>query len=236
MRDRLFLPVGGTGGGSVATPFDVPLWKEVLRYARTSENLPRVGLLATPSRLTGQIDPQELLLNHKSLEDGLGCSFILLDDASFGQGKEDVDILCITCGNTQAARDEWRRTGCEEKIRHSYERGIPVTGYSAGFILFYEWASTDSVPGPEGATYGVMPCMGILQGGAVPHADTQPARLSDFQKVLTEKEISPVLALGEEVLAVYRNERVERVLSSKPNPVAGWLEKDKFTPIPTIFL
>lgn len=147
----------------------------------------------------------------------------------FGAGQYDgqFDILCITCGNTQAAKDIWKETHCDQKIRQWYEQGVIVTGYSAGFIIFFEWGSTDSVPGPKGARFGAMPCMGIIKGGAIPHIDTQPERIPDFQKFMTENPVSPVLALGEDVMACYRNEAFERALSFQPQPAAFWITQDR---------
>lgn len=225
MPSRRFFPVGGTGGGSVDFPFDRNLWREIVRRVRGTQEVLRVGLLATPSKLSGVIDVEALCRRHKALEGDLGCAFQLLDEDSFGAGHYDgkIDLLCITCGNTQGARDAWLQTGCEDVIRSWYNSGVPVTGYSAGFIVFYEFASTDSVSGPQGARFGAMPCMGILKGGAIPHIDSQPQRIPDFQRVLATCPVSPALALGEDVMAIYEDEALQMVVSARHDACARWV-------------
>jgi len=234
MSERVFLPVGGTDGGETDKPFRIELWHHILSYIDT--DYPRIALLTTPSKLSGGvIDVEVLIANYKSMEDRLRCSFSVVDEQVFGRGDydEQFDALCITCGNTQGSREFWTIHGCEETIRKWYNRGTVVTGYSAGFISFFELASTnsDSVPRPEGAEFGVMPCMGIIKGGAIPHANTQKNRISNFQRVLREQQIFPVLALGEDVMAEYRNEKLIRIVSPVESPLACLVEVDKFTPL-----
>ncbi len=225
MMERIFMPVGGTGGGPSIEPFRIELWQKIL--TKTQNKKPKIALLTTPSKLSDSINTQELLNNHKNLESQLNCEFEEIDETLFANDYYDkkFDILCITCGNTQEARNLWKSINCEQKIKNWYNQGIIITGYSAGFIVFFEWASTDSIAGPEGATFGAMPCMGILQGGAIPHIDTQDNRISDFQKVLLKQDISPVLALGEETLASFRNETLTDVFSPLKMPQAFWVEK-----------
>ena len=76
-----------------------------------------------------------------------------------------------------------------------------------------------------------MPVMGVLSGGAVPHADTQNNRIPDFQKALLTKEIEPVLALGEDVMAEYENGKFQRAVSPLDTAVAGWVTREKFITI-----
>ena len=163
----------------------------------------------------------------------MNCNFTVIDEERLGAGEydEQFDAVCITCGNTSGARKLWQSYGCEDVLRRWYANGVPLIGYSAGCILFYEWASTDSVPGPSGAEFGVMPCMGLIKGAAIPHADTQPRRVPDFQKVLAEQSISPAIALGEDVMAVYHDEQLQRVVSSLEQPFAAWLTMNTVSPI-----
>ncbi len=232
MNNCRFFPVGGTGGGPTAEPFRIELWRHIFDFVGSEK--PKVALLTTPSkRSSGAISLEAISINYKDLGSQLGCTFVELAEEEFGRGEYDgqFDVLCITCGNTQGAREEWAIHGCEATIRNWYEGGVVVTGYSAGFISFFEWASTDSVPGPNGAEFGVMQCMGLVAGGAVPHVDTQPNRIPDFQRVLATQSITPVLALGEDAMAEYLNGEFVKVVSPVKSAMAGWVEADTFVPI-----
>ncbi len=204
------------------------LWAYILEKGLTKTSERKVALLATPSKLCKKIDCKDLIENHRRLEDRLGCSFHVLDEDRFAKGKYDggFNILCITCGDTAGARQFWQGTQCENVIRQWYQEGVLCTGYSAGFILFHDWASTDSQPGPPGCIYGIMRGMGVTKGGAIPHADTQPQRIPDFQLALKTDTINPVLALGEDVMAIYKNEALQRFVSPLSKPTALLVGQD----------
>lgn len=69
--------------------------------------------------------------------------------------------------------------------------------------------------------------MGVISGGAIPHVDTQPERIPDFQTVLEAKSIEPVLALGEDVMAIYENEELKRICSPQGLSLACWVYRDR---------
>ena len=241
MKTKLFLPVGGSGIDRYDESFDLSLWKLLLSKVEGQQK--RVALLTTPTTATESlseaaagcmIDAGQLVANHTALESELGACFSVVDEERFGAGQYDgqFDVLCITCGNTADALRIWRQHACDQKIQEWYESGIPVTGWSAGFIALYEWASTDSVPGPEGAEFGALECLGIIPGGAIPHADAKPQRIPDFQSVLGEREISPVIALGENTMAIYEDGELTKVVSSQEESLAAWITKNAQTPIP----
>jgi hypothetical protein len=230
MKSRFFMPVGGTGNGPTAMPFRQELWTYIFEKALPANSERKVALLATPSRLCdNKIDIAKLIVNYKEIEKSLKCTFHLLEERRFGQGRYDdqFDVLCVTCGDTAGAREFWKTDGCEKVIREWYRNGVVCTGYSAGFILFYDWASTDSVAGPPDTQFGIMSGMGIIKGGAIPHADTQTRRIPDFQLVLKGNKIKPVLALGEDVMAVYVNETMERLVSPLNKPQGSLVEHDR---------
>lgn len=142
MSKRFFFPVGGTGGGPTTQTFDVELWREIINRAKVADERIKVGLLTTPSELASDIsDISEIIQNHKSLENDLNCAFSHLDEEKFANGEYDdqFNVLCITCGNTFGALEKWSSLGCDTTIREWYNKGVIVTGYSAGFIAFYEW-------------------------------------------------------------------------------------------------
>jgi len=212
---RLFCPVGGTGGGPTSAHFPDRLWRYFLESIGRS--IGRVIVIATPSKLAGiKISMPELIKNYAELGKRLGVSFVVAEDEQIAES--DIDecshALCISCGNTAGALHVWRQIGLDDKIKKWYRAGVPITGYSAGFIVFFDWASTDSVPGPFGCTYGIMPCMGVISGGAVPHIDTQPMRIHDAQVAMSEMPVgTKALALPEDCMAIFRDEELREVVS-----------------------
>ena len=53
-----------------------------------------------------------------------------------------------------------------------------------------------------------------------------------MQKVLKDQEISPVVALGENVMAYYENEKLIEVVSALESPVACQITPESSTPLP----
>ena len=64
------------------------------------------------------------------------------------------DIVLVTGGNTANALAIWRVHGFDTVLREAWERGIVLTGWSAGMICWFEHGVTDSF-GPELAVDGV---------------------------------------------------------------------------------
>jgi len=238
MAIRLFCPVGGTGGGPTAEHFPDLLW----RYFLNSLDRPirRVLIIATPSRLAGdKISMPKLINNYEALGIRCGVSFKIVDEEQLKESDidEQSDALCITCGNTAAALSYWQRIGLDQKIKRWYEAGIPITGYSAGFILLFDWASTDSVPGPDGCTYGIMPCMGVISGGAVPHIDTQPMRIREALVALKSMpEGAKALALPEDCMAVFKNDELQEIVNCNNLGKPAWIAAEGEVPISCRFL
>ena len=82
------------------------------------------------------------------------------------------DIVLVTGGNTANALAIWRVHGFDTVLREAWERGIVLTGWSAGMICWFEHGVTDSF-GPE---LGSMECLGFLPGSACPHYDGEERR------------------------------------------------------------
>jgi dipeptidase E len=82
------------------------------------------------------------------------------------------DIVLVTGGNTANALAIWRAHGFDEILREAWERGVVLTGWSAGMICWFEHGVTDSF-GPELAP---MDCLGFLPGSACPHYDGEERR------------------------------------------------------------
>jgi len=82
------------------------------------------------------------------------------------------DIVLVTGGNTANALAVWRAHGFDEILREAWQRGILLTGWSAGMICWFEHGVTDSF-GPELAP---MECLGLLPGSACPHYDGEERR------------------------------------------------------------
>jgi peptidase E len=102
----------------------------------------------------------------------------------------DQDLIWVGGGNTASMLGVWRAHGVDEALRGAWERGVVLTGASAGAICWFEAGVTDSF-GPELAPIA---CLGFLPGSACPHYDSEERRRPTFRRLVASGELPPGLA------------------------------------------
>jgi len=97
----------------------------------------------------------------------------------FGRPRTDMtavltgqDIIYVGGGNTANMLAVWRVHGVDRMLREAWERGVILTGVSAGMICWFEAGVTDSF-GPLAA---LRDGLGFLPGTACPHYDGEKDR------------------------------------------------------------
>ncbi len=84
----------------------------------------------------------------------------------------EQEIVFVGGGNTANMLAIWRVHGFDELLRRAWDRGVVLSGSSAGGICWFENGVTDSF-GPE---LGPMECLGFLAGSFCPHYDDEERR------------------------------------------------------------
>jgi dipeptidase E len=155
----------------------------------------------------------DFLANHLSLFDPSTAdlkSFVL-----------EQDIIYVGGGNTKNAIALWREWGLDLVLKEAWEKGIVLCGLSAGSICWFEQGVTDSIPG----TMSVLTCLGFLQGSNCPHYDGEPERRPAYHQFLSEGLISSGYATDDGVALHFIGEKLEKIVSSRPQSKAYRLEK-----------
>ncbi|MGH7303997.1 MAG: Type 1 glutamine amidotransferase-like domain-containing protein, partial [Candidatus Rokuibacteriota bacterium] len=105
----------------------------------------------------------------------------------FGRPRTDMaqvltsqDIVYVGGGNTANMLAVWRVHGVDRMMRDAWERGVILTGVSAGMICWFECGVTDSF-GPLAA---LRDGMGFLPGSACPHYDGEKDRRPTYQRLV----------------------------------------------------
>ena len=148
------------------------------------------------------------------------------------RGKfEKADMIYVGGGDTVFMIEKWKETGLLPLIEEAYERGVLITGLSAGAICWFEDIYTDSVVGQPGK-YAPFKGLGWLKKGIIsPHYN---GRMLDFDQtvcyngtralgiednaalVIEEGEIVGSISCGEG--KVYRLESKDGVLTKEIIP------------------
>lgn len=146
------------------------------------------------------------------------------------------DVLYFSGGNTFNAITLWNEWKLTPMLRAAYERGTVMAGLSAGAICWFEQGSTDSV----GRELGVLDCLGWLPGSMTPHYDGEADRRPSLHAFLREARIRDGFAADDGAALHFVDERLSRVVSSRPNARAYRVEMRgddvAETPLETQFL
>ncbi|MBQ9782393.1 MAG: peptidase E [Clostridia bacterium] len=83
---------------------------------------------------------------------------------------QKADMIYVGGGDTVFMLNKWKETGIDKLILDAYERGVIISGLSAGAICWFEKMYSDSnVINGESDEYAFFDGLGILKGGACPH-------------------------------------------------------------------
>jgi peptidase E len=93
----------------------------------------------------------------------------------------------------------------------AWQRGTVLAGLSAGAMCWFQGGVTRS-SGPPEAIAG----LGILEGSLTVHADGEPERLPVWLAAVRDGTLPGGWALDDGVGLLFRGERVERTVSSRP--------------------
>ena len=216
---RHIVAAGGWSFG--ATPDDPALNQYILDLAGAAR--PRVCFVPTASG-----DSQDYIIRFYSSFARLACVPSHLTLFNPGPPTADLrsfvlaqDVIVVGGGNTKNLLALWREWGLDAIFREAWERGIVLAGVSAGSICWFEDAITDSVPGP----LTPLKCLGFLSGSNCPHYDSEAERRPTFQRLILEGRIAPGYAAEDGVALHFVGERLEHIVSARPESRAFWVER-----------
>ncbi|HLJ79994.1 MAG TPA: peptidase E [Ktedonobacterales bacterium] len=216
---RHIVAAGGWSFG--AAPDDPALNQYILDLAGVAR--PRVCFVPTASG-----DAQDHIIRFYSSFTRLSCVPTHLTLFNPGPPTADLrslildqQVIVVGGGNTKNLLALWREWGLDAIFREAWERGIVLSGVSAGAICWFEDGITDSIPGP----LTPLKCLGYLKGANCPHYDREAERRPTFHRLLLEGRIAPGYAAEDGVALHFVGERLERAVSARPEARAFWVEQ-----------
>lgn len=128
------------------------------------------------------------------------------------KGKfEKADMIYVGGGDTLFMIEKWKETGIDKLVLDAYERGVIISGLSAGAICWFEKAFTDSLMmSGESSEYEFRPTMGVLKGGACPHFNE---RVKDFEESKSPLKTGEWYCIENNSAVVFKNGEFSKVLS-----------------------
>jgi dipeptidase E len=105
------------------------------------------------------------------------------------------DVVFVGGGNTKSMLAVWREYGLDKILKEAWERGIVLSGSSAGGICWFEGCCTDSYAG----SYIALPALGFLKGSCCPHYDGEEGRQETYQGLISNGQLGNGIAIDEGV-------------------------------------
>ena len=207
------------GGGGFTHQLDQSLDQFVIDKLKRTNN--KIGFLATASK----DDEKKISLFYKRFENTefeLSHFNLTSNINGFSEWIMSKDLVYIGGGNTVFMLEIWRKNKLENIFKDAYEKGIILSGISAGAVCWFDWILSDSV-GP-----GFNPLRGInlISGSCTPHS-SNIERINQFESDIKNNKLPQGIAIDDGVAVVFVDGKPTEVYSSRKNHTAYFLDKDK---------
>ncbi len=101
------------------------------------------------------------------------------------------DVVFVGGGNTKSMLAVWNDWGMSSLLNHAYNKGVIMSGVSAGAICWFTRGITDSWDNE----LKILPCLDFINGTCCPHYDEEPARIPYVKKILLDDKVSNCIAI-----------------------------------------
>ena len=207
------------GGGGFTHQLDLGLDQFVIDKLKSTNN--KIGFLATASK----DDEKKISLFYKRFENTefeLSHFNLTSNINGFSEWIMSKDLVYIGGGNTVFMLEIWRKNKLEYIFKDAYEKGIILSGISAGAVCWFDWILSDSV-GP-----GFNPLRGInlISGSCTPHS-SNIERINQFETDIKNNKLPQGIAIDDGVAVVFVDGKPTEVYSSRNNHTAYFLDKNK---------
>ncbi len=157
--------------------------------------------------LTGKKNPKILLIPtaskdslgyysvvQKHFGERLGCNvdvlYLIKEKLSIKEIRSKIfssDIIYVGGGDTGFMLRCWRRNGVDKILREAYEKGIVLSGVSAGAICWFRYGSSDTrkFKNPEDSSLTRLSCLGLVNLTLSPHHVREPHRKKGMIEIMS---------------------------------------------------
>jgi len=101
------------------------------------------------------------------------------------------DIIYVGGGNTKSMLAVWKEWNLHKILRNAYEKGIVMSGVSAGAICWFDKGITDSFA----KELSILDCLGIINDVACPHFDEEKDREPYVNEVINKDIIKSCICI-----------------------------------------
>lgn len=158
----------------------------------------------------------------KKLECNTDVLFLIREKLSKKQIEDKIlsgDIIYVGGGNTLRMLRIWKKYGVDKLLRKAYEKGVILSGLSAGAIAWFRYGSSDSrrfmKNGKQMESFMRVSALGFLPFTVSPHHVREKKLRDPGIKEVMQRTPGIALALDDNSAILVHDDRFE-ILRSKP--------------------
>ena len=205
------------GGGGFTHSSDEDLDEYVINQVNKSKI--NIGFLPTASNdnqektdlFYKRFKSQKFKLSHFNL-----CSSV----EGFNEWLLNKDIIYVGGGNTSEMINIWKRHDLIKVFKDAYEKGIILSGISAGAVCWFDWILSDSVNKELSPLKGI----NFLDGSCTPHSSDNN-RLRQFISEIKDGNLPDGIAIDDGVAVLFIDGVPSEVYSSRINHDAYYVTR-----------
>ena len=214
--EKKIIAIGGVG---VTPDSDKNLDLFILSQLKKTKN--DIGFLATAS----EDDDEKIEKFYKKFENNNSnlSNFNLTSSVDgFSEWLLSKDLVYVGGGNTSFMLEIWMNNNFEQLFKIAYEKGIILSGVSAGAVCWFDWILSDSIG------LGFKPLQGInsIEGSCTPHS-SNVERINKFEFDIKNNKLPEGIAIDDGVAVVLIDGKPTEVYSTLDNHNAFFLDKNK---------
>mgnify|MGYP003290077900 CR=1 FL=1 len=218
---KVIIPIGG---GEISTQSTLKIDKYIVELANKEK--PNVLFIPTASG-----DMKSYIDKFTNYYQSLGCEVDALllsitDNDNLIRSKIFTsDIIYIGGGNTARMMRIFKRNKVNEYLKLAYEKGIILTGLSAGAMCYFTNGYSDSnrSTNPE-ASLCLVKCLDIIPYCFCPHYNEEERK--SFDEFVKNKHFNG-LALEDNTALVYIDDQIKGIIKSDGNYTGYYINENQ---------
>jgi dipeptidase E len=222
------------GGGEIGRPgFPIEttkIDKEIIKL--TNKKSPRLLFLPTASGDSESYFQTVEKYFGKKLKCKVDVLYLSKTNFSKNQVRDTIlssDIIYVGGGNTLKMIKIWKKIGVDKSLKEAYEKGVILSGLSAGAICWFKYGNSDSLKMKDKKAPSIrVSGLGFIPALFCPHYNFEKYRKPELKKMMMKN--SGVAIAIDNCCAIEIIEDTYRIISSKDsaNAYRVFWSKGKF--------
>ena len=213
--EKKIIAIGGVG---FSPESDKKLDDFILNHSKKIKN--DIGFLGTASK----DDEEKINKFYKRFENTnseLSHFNLTSNIIGFHEWLLSKDIVYVGGGNTFYMLEIWKKNNLEQIFKDAYEKGLILSGVSAGAVCWFDWILSDSM----GRGFEPLKGINLIEGSCTPHS-SNIERINKFELNIKNNKLPKGVAIDDGVAVVFIDGKPTEVYSSVNNHNAYFLDKN----------